>query len=57
MKHAELRWNPDLREWFCVRCGLTSQRGKREDAQAELETLFACEMPTLEDGDQGEQEG
>jgi hypothetical protein len=45
MRHGEIRWNPELQEWFCVRCGLTSDHTLREDAQAEME-LFECELPT-----------
>jgi hypothetical protein len=49
-KHLEIRWNPDLQEWFCVRCGRTSDHVVREDAEVELE-LFECELP----GDQAAQ--
>jgi hypothetical protein len=47
MKHADLRWNSKLQEWFCVKCGLTSSCTKREDAEAELTQLFECEVPTI----------
>jgi hypothetical protein len=47
MKHLEIRWNPELQEWFCVRCGRTSDHLVREDAQTEME-LFECEPPALE---------
>jgi hypothetical protein len=47
MKHPQLRWNPELQEWFCVKCGLTSDCSKREDAEAELNLLFECEIPTI----------
>jgi hypothetical protein len=50
MKHPALRWNPELQEWFCVRCGLTSDCGKQEDAEAELDFLFECEIPIGMDG-------
>ena len=43
MKH-EIRWNPELEEWFCLRCGRVSDHLVREDAQAEME-LFECELP------------
>jgi hypothetical protein len=46
MKHPELRWNKELQEWFCVRCGLISDHVKREDASAEL-ALVECELPTI----------
>ena len=32
-------------EWFCIRCGRTSDQLVREDAQAEME-LFGCKLPT-----------
>jgi hypothetical protein len=48
MKHEELRWNSDLEEWFCPKCGRTSDQTVREEAQAEIE-LFACELPVIED--------
>jgi hypothetical protein len=47
MKHLGIRWNPDLQEWFCVRCGRTSDHVVREDAQVEMEA-FECEIPTTE---------
>ena len=46
MKHPEIRWNPELEEWFCVRCGLTSDHITNEDAQTEME-FFECSLPTL----------
>jgi hypothetical protein len=46
MKH-EIRWNDELREWFCVRCGRTSEKPVREDAQAEVELLFECQLPLI----------
>jgi hypothetical protein len=47
MKH-EIRWNDELREWFCVRCGRTSEKPVREDAQAEVELLFECQLPLIQ---------
>src|SRR6266446_5917997 len=47
MKHLDIRWNPDLQEWFCVKCGRTSDLVVRQDAQVEME-LFECEIPTTE---------
>jgi hypothetical protein len=46
-KHLDIRWNPELQEWFCVRCGRTSDHVVRQDAQVEME-LFECEIPTTE---------
>jgi hypothetical protein len=48
MKHSEIRWNPEFQEWFCVRCGRTSDHVVYEDAQAEL-ALFECELPAATD--------
>jgi hypothetical protein len=47
MKH-QIRWNPDLEEWFCIKCGLTSDRPLRENAQAEIEKL-TCDIPAVDD--------
>src|ERR1700741_46884 len=30
----EIRWNPESQEWFCARCGRTSDHLIKEDAQA-----------------------
>jgi hypothetical protein len=46
MKH-DIRWNPELQEWFCARCGRTSDHVVHEDAQTEME-LFECEPPAAE---------
>jgi hypothetical protein len=39
----ELRWNPELQEWFCARCGRTSDHLRKEDANVEIE-VFPCEI-------------
>jgi hypothetical protein len=44
--HADIRWHPELREWFCVKCDRTSQRKTREEARRELDN-YPCEMPTI----------
>ena len=44
VKHAEIRWNPELQEWFCVRCGLTSDHITKENAETEME-FFDCSLP------------
>jgi hypothetical protein len=49
MKH-EIRWNPELEEWFCLRCGRVSDHLVRKDAQAEME-LFECELPFSASGE------
>jgi hypothetical protein len=43
MKH-EIRWSPELEEWFCVTCGRVSDHLVRQDAQGEMD-LFECELP------------
>jgi hypothetical protein len=50
-KHSEIRWNPELEEWFCVRCGRTSDHVGRDDAQTEME-LFECQLPSTEGPEQ-----
>jgi hypothetical protein len=47
MKHEDIRWNPELQEWFCVRCGRTSDHLVRGDAEVEMEQ-FECEVPAKE---------
>jgi hypothetical protein len=45
MNHPEIRLNPELREWFCVRSGMTSNRTTKSDAQIELRG-FECNLPS-----------
>jgi hypothetical protein len=47
MKHLSLKWNPATQEWFCVKCGRTSDHSNVQDAQAELDQ-FDCEVPSVE---------
>jgi hypothetical protein len=47
MKHRNIRWNTELQEWFCVRCGRTSDHAMLDDAQVEMEQ-FECDFPTTE---------
>ena len=39
----DIRWNPELNEWFCALCGRTSDHVTATDAIAELE-VFECAM-------------
>jgi hypothetical protein len=39
----DVRWNPELQEWFCARCGRTSDHLRKEDAEVEV-NVFPCEM-------------
>ena len=45
MKHKDIRWNRETEEWYCAKCGNTSDHIKKEDAQVELEQ-YECELPT-----------
>jgi hypothetical protein len=45
MKHTDIRWNRETEEWYCAKCGRTSDHLKKEDALVELEQ-FECELPT-----------
>jgi hypothetical protein len=45
VKHPEIRWNPEPEEWFCVKCGRTSDHTVRQDAEVELEA-FDCQFPS-----------
>lgn len=49
MTHPELRWNPELQEWFGVRCGLVSDHITHEDAWTEL-ALFECHLTAVSMG-------
>jgi len=44
MKHGELRWNPATLEWYCVRCGRTSDHLAIQAAKIEL-SQFDCTPP------------
>lgn len=41
MKHPEILWNPETKEWFCTRCFHTSDHISQQDAELEL-TQFDC---------------
>jgi hypothetical protein len=43
MKHEDIRWNRINGEWFCAKCGRTSERMRKEEAQAELEK-YECNL-------------
>ena len=46
-KHSNLRWNPATREWFCLKCGRTSEHAAEKDAATEL-SAFSCELPVAQ---------
>ncbi|PYV95223.1 MAG: hypothetical protein DMG86_21920 [Acidobacteria bacterium] len=41
-----MTWNGENEEWFCAKCGRTSDHIKKEDAFVELEK-FECVLPTV----------
>jgi hypothetical protein len=47
MGHEHLIWNPATKEWFCARCGTTSDHTIEDDARLELEQHL-CRMPWVE---------
>jgi hypothetical protein len=47
MKHVTILWNPATEEWFCTKCGRTSDHISEQDARVELEQLD-CEVPAVE---------
>jgi hypothetical protein len=47
MKHLSLKWNPATQEWFCAKCGRTSDHISVQDAQVELDQ-YDCEVPAVE---------
>ena len=46
-KHQALKWSPVLEEWFCAKCGQTSDHFELEDAQEEF-AQYDCEPPSTE---------
>ncbi len=47
MKHEQIIWNPAIQEWFCLRCGRTSDHIGEQDAHLELD-LYECHIPWVE---------
>ena len=47
MKHADIRWNPSTREWFCQSCGRTSDVEDEQEAQTSLDQ-YECTVPSVE---------
>ncbi len=42
-KHMDVRWNDEIQEWFCAKCGRASDHITKEDALIELEP-YECEL-------------
>ncbi|HEX3351484.1 MAG: hypothetical protein ACRD3H_18460 [Terriglobales bacterium] len=47
MKHENIRWNPATQEWYCTKCGRTSDHTNELDAHSELEQ-FECSIPWVD---------
>ncbi|MGA9798455.1 MAG: hypothetical protein WBQ68_05575 [Terriglobales bacterium] len=47
MRHEHIVWNPAIQEWFCIRCGQTSDLPVEKDARNELEQR-QCHVPWVE---------
>ena len=43
MKHLNVRWNPATNEWFCPKCGHTSDHASVDAAHVELDQ-YECEI-------------
>src|ERR1700730_14066816 len=48
MKHLNIRWNPAIiiKEWFCTKCGRTSDHISVQDAHVELDQ-YDCQVPSV----------
>jgi hypothetical protein len=46
MNHENLLWNAATREWFCTRCGRTSNNASVFEAQSALER-YECQLPSI----------
>ena len=53
--HADIRWNPELHEWFCAVCGQTSDHSSKEDAILEM-AAFECRIVAARASKLGEKE-
>ena len=45
--HMNLEWNPATEEWFCTKCGRTSNKISVHDAREELDQ-HECHVPSVE---------
>ena len=45
--HVNPEWNPATEEWFCTKCGRTSNKISGHDAREELEQ-YECHVPSVE---------
>ena len=47
MKHLNIGWNPATKEWFCAKCGRTSDHANVHEAHKELDQ-YECQVPSVE---------
>jgi hypothetical protein len=47
MKHLKIIWNPAIKQWFCSKCGRTSDHVSELQARAELDRC-ECQIPYVE---------
>jgi hypothetical protein len=47
MKHVNVRWNPVTQQWFCIKCGRTSDQANVDAAFEQLEP-YECLVPAVE---------
>ena len=45
LTHVAIRWQPDLKEWYCIKCGRTSEHAIEHDAWIQING-FDCSPPT-----------
>ena len=48
IKHESLRWNGRTAQWFCTKCGRTSDQFSERDAQGEL-NQYECNVESVGD--------
>ena len=47
MKHPNILWNPATKEWFCTKCGRTSDHATMEAAHVEL-NQYECQISSAD---------
>jgi hypothetical protein len=47
MKHLKIIWNPAIKQWFCSKCGRTSDQVSEQQARTELDRC-ECRIPYVE---------
>ena len=45
LMHVAIRWHPELKEWYCIKCGRTSDHEIEDNAWIEING-FECSPPT-----------